>query len=65
MGSYGPSIQEQAIDDAIHARLNFFSKTPCGRENDVPFFVADTKKIVQQHQRWRNALPNIHPFYGQ
>ncbi|KAJ5435620.1 Mitochondrial 2-oxoadipate and 2-oxoglutarate transporter [Penicillium cf. griseofulvum] len=64
MGSYGPSIEEQLIDDAIHARLHFFSKTPCGRENDVPFFVADTKKIVQQHQRWRNALPNIHPFYA-
>lgn len=65
MGSHGPSIEERVIDEAIQARLQLFSETPCGRESDVPFFVADTQKIVQQHQRWRNTLPDIHPFYGQ
>lgn len=65
MKHYTPSIDEKVIDDAIQARLQLFSKTPYDRENDVPFFVADMKKIVQQHQRWRSALPNIHPFYGQ
>ncbi|KAJ5589973.1 Mitochondrial 2-oxoadipate and 2-oxoglutarate transporter [Penicillium hetheringtonii] len=64
MGSYGPSIEENLIDDAIHARLELLRKSPCGREDDLPFFVADMNKIIQQHQRWRNALPGIHPFYA-
>ncbi|CAG7920127.1 unnamed protein product [Penicillium olsonii] len=64
MGSYGPSIREQAIDNAIHLHLQSFQKTPCGRENDLPFFVADTEKVAQQHRRWEHALPNVHPFYA-
>ena len=64
MGILGTS-NDQVIDDLIHARLQNFRKTPYGRENDLPFFVADTTKVIEQHQRWTRALPNIHPFYGQ
>ncbi|OQE15895.1 hypothetical protein PENSTE_c026G08381 [Penicillium steckii] len=64
MGSYGPSIEENLIEDAIHSRLEILRNIPYGHKHDAPFFVANMNQIVEQHQRWRNALPNIHPFYA-
>lgn len=29
------------------------------------FFVADLGEVYRQHQRWRTALPEIQPFYGE
>lgn len=65
MGSLEPCIDQQVIDDLIHSRLQLFRKTPYGRGNDIPFFIADTSKVFQQHRRWKQALPYVHPFYGE
>ncbi|ESZ90464.1 ornithine decarboxylase [Sclerotinia borealis F-4128] len=58
------SVDRQTVDDLIHTQLQFFQESPYGRDNDIPFFVADAAEVIQRHQRWKMALPHIHPFYA-
>ncbi|KAJ5203152.1 Mitochondrial 2-oxoadipate and 2-oxoglutarate transporter [Penicillium cf. viridicatum] len=55
---------EPSTEDLIQSGLQQFSKNPYDRENDMPFFVADFTKVIQQHQRWTKTLPRIQPFYA-
>eukprot|EP00026_Physarum_polycephalum_P008533 Phypoly_transcript_08621.p1 GENE.Phypoly_transcript_08621~~Phypoly_transcript_08621.p1 ORF type:complete len:437 (+),score=68.94 Phypoly_transcript_08621:41-1351(+) len=35
-----------------------------GKANTDAFFVADLGEIVKQYKKWKNALPDVQPFYA-
>jgi ornithine decarboxylase len=49
----------------VHLR-NGILKAKCTEEADAEraFFVADLGVVYEQHQRWKQCLPDIQPFYG-
>ena len=53
------------IDSIITERIRKLNQNSVDIQHDLPFLVADTRRIYQQHERWLRYLPNIAPFYGQ
>lgn len=53
------------VDSIITERIRKLDQNPVDIQHDLPFLVADTRRIFQQHERWLQCLPNIAPFYGQ
>ncbi|THC96590.1 hypothetical protein EYZ11_003930 [Aspergillus tanneri] len=64
MGSAGLSSDE-VIDHLIRKHISTLAQAPYISQSDLPFFVADTNRIVEQHRRWTHTMPDIQPFYGQ
>ncbi|OGM49478.1 ornithine decarboxylase [Aspergillus bombycis] len=52
------------IDSIIKERIRKLNQNSIDMEHDLPFLVADTRKIFRQHERWLQCLPNIAPFYA-
>ncbi|KAE8380439.1 pyridoxal-dependent decarboxylase [Aspergillus bertholletiae] len=52
------------IDSIITERIRKLNQNSGDVEHDLPFLVADTRHIFQQHERWLRCLPNITPFYA-
>ncbi|RAQ60817.1 hypothetical protein AFCA_002622 [Aspergillus flavus] len=52
------------VDSIITERIRKLDQNPVDIQHDLPFLVADTRRIFQQHERWLQCLPNIAPFYA-
>ncbi|KAB8261625.1 pyridoxal-dependent decarboxylase [Aspergillus pseudonomiae] len=52
------------IDSIIKERIRKLNQNSIDIEHDMPFLVADTRRIFRQHERWLQCLPNIAPFYA-
>ncbi|KAE8160228.1 pyridoxal-dependent decarboxylase [Aspergillus tamarii] len=52
------------IDSIITERIRKLNQNSVDIQHDLPFLVADTRRIYQQHERWLRYLPNIAPFYA-
>ncbi|KAE8375734.1 pyridoxal-dependent decarboxylase [Aspergillus bertholletiae] len=63
MGSVGNSPDE-IVDNLIRKQIRELSNDPYGSQSDLPFFVADGSRAVEQHLRWKSCLPDIQPFYA-
>ncbi|KAE8390320.1 pyridoxal-dependent decarboxylase [Aspergillus alliaceus] len=55
---------DSLIDSLISDRIRELNKNPADIRHDLPFLVADTSRIFEQHQRWLRCLPNVTPFYA-
>jgi ornithine decarboxylase len=55
-------LPQQLIDLAIESHITHLSKKPL--EQNEPFFIADLGQVTRQHQRWKQNLPQVHPYYG-
>lgn len=53
----------QLIDLAIENHIARLAKSSLVG-GDEPFFIADLGKVTRQHQRWRQNLPDVRPYYG-
>lgn len=56
---------DTVIDSLLADRIQRLNNNPRGVEHDLPFLVADTGRVFEQHQRWLRCLGTIKPFYGQ
>lgn len=54
---------EQLIDLAIENHIARVAKSSLVK-GDESFFIADLGKVTRQHQRWRQNLPDVRPYYG-
>lgn len=64
MGSLGISASE-AVGDLICRHIQDLEQGPYDVRSDIPFFVADGSKLVEQNERWNSSLSNVQPYYGQ
>ncbi|KAE8352568.1 pyridoxal-dependent decarboxylase [Aspergillus coremiiformis] len=51
-------------DNLIGDRIRDLNKNPLDIQHDQPFLIANTSRLLEQHQRWLQGLPNITPFYA-
>ena len=53
---------EKLIDLAIESHIVYLERKPL--ERGEPFFIADLGQVTRQHRKWKQNLPEVHPYYG-